>query len=963
MRNLGIKAALFSTISQPLSMFPRYQNKEINGYTILCAYAKYLECMKPPIRKFASRFESSFGAQPNQMKAETLALKAQFDRPDFLPNLIRFGMPDVVGDVQGVMGILSDQGVEDAVYLFAQAIAAKDPEAAEEELIEEEPEQLDGPEEDFSTLETSVKNIIIRHADFIRSDSYDGTVAELVSLFPESDIRIDHVLKTYRASTAHFRPTRLISEKLFDEIRRIDSLELYDILSDKARHVDIKLEVGVLYEFITSPLDLHEPGNHLLFVNPSIHLLSKWLRDDALSSVRATFVFSSQEICNFARVSMLLRERKNLVTVSELEVWSSFIQSEESARFPKITVAYVNIADEKWSKVERRSEFNSLLKPQMAENALVYYFCSPKYDEHSALRKRLQFDSKLRLTTFAVLMGLPLGHQNQHRVVACYSLGKAPALEQNLSEMPLVYNVYSQQDDILTMQDNQFSQSANYELSELPSGLVDGDKQEPAADKHSYVPQTNVEIIEFSPEIDFKMRKIYENGKFKRVCASCNGPPVPRTRNRGIKTKTIEGSELYKSQRDIEVARNWVKLEYPFLVATQGSIKRQLKKSSDKSSTIRELVSAEYANKLLNEKTSLRGFYYTNQKVEKTLSNRKIKLLRAIMMSDIGLFRLEECSTELLTDAVIKDAENLAPEDVTERLGLVHIVLKHALKLKCIKENQMDSWASTVEKIKDRRKHSREALGKNSLSLSQLKAVYSVLSKNVEEPRYLGLMIQMLTGLSANEVCGLTLGSVDSSLKLVPVTLLKITQESMKDGKLIPFDDLYKYRWIPCANLLARRIDEQCGRLTNKKRLTKAMAETRLLSYPGASKDELPKSFVLPQEIRELSRKILKRIGINPHYILLSDEGLKTKRTNINLYYGEMLKSNFEYYTRRVMGFSSGEYAYLVGNVQSLVKDKNYIDYSNVHSQLRMHRKMERWRRYVVGKVSIKNKRAVYKER
>lgn len=112
MRNLGIKAALFSTISQPLSLFPRYQNKEMNGYTILCAYAKYLECMKPPIRNFANRFESSFGARPNQMQAELLALKAQFDQPDFLPNLLRFGMPDVVGDVQGVVEILSSFNVE-----------------------------------------------------------------------------------------------------------------------------------------------------------------------------------------------------------------------------------------------------------------------------------------------------------------------------------------------------------------------------------------------------------------------------------------------------------------------------------------------------------------------------------------------------------------------------------------------------------------------------------------------------------------------------------------------------------------------------------------------------------------------------------------------------------------------------------------------------------------------------------
>ena len=92
MRNLGIEPAFLRKARQVLEPFPYYKHKKIDGYVILCAYAKYLECYRPKTGEFAVRFSEHFGAHPDQIHDEFVALKELFSHPSIWPNLLRFAM-------------------------------------------------------------------------------------------------------------------------------------------------------------------------------------------------------------------------------------------------------------------------------------------------------------------------------------------------------------------------------------------------------------------------------------------------------------------------------------------------------------------------------------------------------------------------------------------------------------------------------------------------------------------------------------------------------------------------------------------------------------------------------------------------------------------------------------------------------------------------------------------------------
>lgn len=255
--------------------------------------------------------------------------------------------------------------------------------------------------------------------------------------------------------------------------------------------------------------------------------------------------------------------------------------------------------------------------------------------------------------------------------------------------------------------------------------------------------------------------------------------------------------------------------------------------------------------------------------------------------------------------------------------------------------NMLSTWAGEVQKVVNRRRQARAALGKNSLRLYSLKKYLSELRLNITQPAYLGLMIQLFTGLSASEVCGLTVDSVEK-VSNISGMLIKVTQEMTEAGSVMAFDEVKKYRWLPCIDILAPRLAWRIDHILEvSKKNTKPQDLLLLTDY--SKSDEGDGGKLKPKELRKLSRQILQTVGITPHIIRLQDEGLKDKETNLNMYYGEILASNFEFYARHMLGLQPGECSYLAGNNQDFVKDANYVDYANVHSQNKIRQKLNKW--------------------
>ena len=106
-----------------------------------------------------------------------------------------------------------------------------------------------------------------------------------------------------------------------------------------------------------------------------------------------------------------------------------------------------------------------------------------------------------------------------------------------------------------------------------------------------------------------------------------------------------------------------------------------------------------------------------------------------------------------------------------------------------------------------------------------------------------------------------------------------------------------------------------------------------------------------PERINSVLRKIAAIVHDKELVVLPEDE----RTTDLNIYYGDLLRSNLRYHLIHNAGIDEGELSYILGIHSEYTICEYYIDYADPVSQLEIKKKMEIWVGTIYGSALKKN--------
>lgn len=199
--------------------------------------------------------------------------------------------------------------------------------------------------------------------------------------------------------------------------------------------------------------------------------------------------------------------------------------------------------------------------------------------------------------------------------------------------------------------------------------------------------------------------------------------------------------------------------------------------------------------------------------------------------------------------------------------------------------------------------------------------------------------IRMYSGIHIREVCALTWGD------LVEVPLLGLSEFNV--FKAITDEGVVEE--MPSAGNAIRRIPLVPELATMLQKRREYLQEVR--NIPSQELATMPiilaterskKKRCLPKDAVKVSNEFISAAGIKENLVLLPDEN-GGKVTDLNRYYGDIFRTNFNFKAINVAGFNQGEVNHILGIKAPDTFSAHYCDYANDFVQSGMARKLHRW--------------------
>ncbi len=223
----------------------------------------------------------------------------------------------------------------------------------------------------------------------------------------------------------------------------------------------------------------------------------------------------------------------------------------------------------------------------------------------------------------------------------------------------------------------------------------------------------------------------------------------------------------------------------------------------------------------------------------------------------------------------------------------------------------------------------RSAMTKKTFSrYEESKLVKRLINKANSDPYELAVLLELFTGLSANEIAALKVKNFEKrGSGECYLTVYSALKKENGECKLIVHKKKEKHRRTPIIPLVAKFF---CTADKDK--------EGFLLTKINSNEP------LDPWKISETLRKVIKEeLDIKEDLIILPDKDGKGKTTDLNVYYGNLLRSNYRYQLINICKMEEMECDYLLGNQRKAAYGKNYCDFSNKFTQLRLYKKLLRW--------------------
>lgn len=216
-----------------------------------------------------------------------------------------------------------------------------------------------------------------------------------------------------------------------------------------------------------------------------------------------------------------------------------------------------------------------------------------------------------------------------------------------------------------------------------------------------------------------------------------------------------------------------------------------------------------------------------------------------------------------------------------------------------------------------------ENMRPQSLSIDHYRALYATL-KSDESDCSAALQLMLLLGLTAEEVCGLNAGDVQSITSYFKCKRLCITKAYCKTGKnytLIHDEDENSYRSIPVPYPLSIL------------KPLKTVSED--LSLPLFTDQ---KGYRLKPDV--LTQKLCTLLQTKDNWVFVTSKNKKDKPINL-AFLPSSYRVSCRYYWYYYCGLTEGEICYLGGLTPPDTLSNHYIDFKNMTEQYRMLKQLE----------------------
>ena len=716
---------------------------------------------------------------------------------------------------------------------------------------------------------------------------------------------------------------------------------------------DIPLENSLIYTLFTSaigPEETAESGVTILL--PSVYFVRKWLRDPLLRQRNVCFVFENRFVCetlsyHYHDAAYGRTVGKN-VSFLALSDWCDQTQQGlcmgAADNGAQILAFFCGVSKELQDSVYRllvrqagkielflvlgchefeqaRSPFSEALEDPHFQFHTIELL--PQGINNSAFPRRKMF---LR----AEMLDQPAGEKESIQL-------SADALNTDLKTQAVSRDVAQPVEIKPENLKSLYTSVRKLYEQEILSRDSTGKKRSPAFS------------IPFTPDITIWCSKHYpkhNHGRPRLEAYFCEVTPEGKA-ERGFADR---GSVLVQTKKrivkllDSEVM-GWLNMTYPFsYVRERRSEKKQ--ELTEYFYSIRDNAIEYYTKVLSGENLAIKTLWYLYPNLQDMFSEREYIMLNTMVtLTEIGWLRVQDIQPEVVEEILENSFPNDSEARLFQRFHIISKVIDRAVELEYCDTNPL---AQVIQDAKKRDKlfaQVRKALTKKHFTQRELQEAYRFAATRLHEgkPEYVGVLLRLMTGLSANVICGLKWKDL-LSIEDYGIKKLMVTRQALNDGSSTKgFESLEDYLCFPCSDILSRHLEEAF-------QLTKKL-------YPAFSSfDEWPivrqeetvhkrgggKALFAPRELEKLCRQLTKELKLPDWIVTIPDQGEGTKETNLNSYGGDFFRENFRFWTLSFAGMTNDETAYLIGNTPETTFGRYYCDYLNDASQYLLYMKLRR---------------------
>ena len=412
---------------------------------------------------------------------------------------------------------------------------------------------------------------------------------------------------------------------------------------------------------------------------------------------------------------------------------------------------------------------------------------------------------------------------------------------------------------------------------------------------------------------------------------------LPKEENAVSRGKNIDRTRKITIKCKKDTLESWLSEKYPYeKIFSRGNEDKRI-------TSVREIAAEAFTPFFCGKDIELKTLLYLLPGFP--ASEEEASILRDALKTELGklhLFSSPEVYAEVL--------ENCEFENERLVTLLLKKLLDFAQEKGFCKENVFDSpfFKERSEKQDGGLQTVRDALAKRSFTETTLvQSILPSILKHIDngESAYTAVLIRLFTGLEANIVCALRW----SDFEQIPdfgIYHLRVQRQVVNSGeKIIGFDRPEDYRFVPCVDVLAKRL---CDLRQQIEALYANRSDICIGDIPivfSSSEQFNHGTFpiaVSPKELAKITKKIMKEANLPDDIISIPTNDMGDIQTNLAYVRTDIFRENFKHYAREISKLDSGELAYLIGNKAESVFSKNYCDYGADASQFALYVKLHR---------------------